>query len=466
MRDWLLERVTLAAVLCAGCAGAPEIQEAPADLTAPDHALARTPRSASSASYASYAFCEGNLGYVDACAGGTTVTLPEAGVALPFMFTLYGTTAAQVNLARNGQITVGTTPLDAVGTAVALPSTSAPHPVIFPFWDNLKYGTGGQICYQALGAAPYRQLVVEWQNMTFAAGNGSVPPSSLDFEAYLFEGTGEIDTVYNAMNGTSTSSGRESGAQATVGIQDETGTVATAQYQVSTYGTGSSYSYVPGACVFCVIDSTRYPAGTVSPTDACQVCAPSSSTSAWSSASDGTTCPGGTCAAGTCTTTGTGTGGGAGGSTSNSASGAGGGGAGGSTINSASSSGGAGGSTSSTTGSGAGGSTSSTSGGGGGTSSSASGGGGTGGSTTISGSVAGSGGAAGGSTSSTTGSGNGGENSASSSSGTPSGAPSSGGCTCEMMGGAQPRAAWLLVALPLLRRRRRLVRRRAIELEL
>ncbi len=57
----------------------------------------------------------------------------------------------------------------------------------------------------------------------------------------------------------------------------------------------------PDAPAFCVIGGSSYPGGTVNPSDACQVCDPSKSTSAWSSAPDGKSCASGeVCSSGTC----------------------------------------------------------------------------------------------------------------------------------------------------------------------
>jgi hypothetical protein len=201
--------------------------------------------------YADYTLSFGNLGYMDACSGGTVVTgNSKTGIALPFDFTIYGVNTSTVNIARNGQLTFGSTALTVSNSPIALPSTSAPHPVLFTFWDALKYGTGGQMCYQTVGTAPGRQFLVEWQNMTFSAGAGATtsPPASLDFEAYLYEGSGEIDTVYNTMTGNSGTNGRENGATAQVGIQDSTGTISTSEFQDDlgdSYGSGNAYSYIP-----------------------------------------------------------------------------------------------------------------------------------------------------------------------------------------------------------------------------
>jgi hypothetical protein len=198
--------------------------------------------------FANYTFGFPNLGYVDACSGGTSFTNPsKPAIALPFDFTLYNVNASQVNVARNGQVTLGTTALTASGTSLALPTTSAPHPVLFTFWDSLAVGAGGQMCFQTIGSAPNRQFVIEWRGMNFSTGAGSSPASSLDFETYLYEGTGEIDTVYNSMVGGSTSGGRETGTSATVGVQDETGTISTSEHDIADYGTGNAWSYIPSA---------------------------------------------------------------------------------------------------------------------------------------------------------------------------------------------------------------------------
>jgi hypothetical protein len=207
--------------------------------------------------FADYTFSFPNMGYTDVCSGGTAILGPDdevapgtptsstTAVALPFDFTLYNTNSSTVNIGVNGQITLGDATPTASGTSVALPSASAPQPAFFPFWDDLSFGSSGQICYQTLGTAPSRMFAIEWRGMTFAGGPGSSPPSSLDFVTYLYEGTSEIDTYYNSMVGGAGSGGRETGTTATVGMQDETGTVSTSEHDVADYGTGSGWSYIP-----------------------------------------------------------------------------------------------------------------------------------------------------------------------------------------------------------------------------
>src|SRR5262249_7351125 len=65
---------------------------------------------------------------------------------------------------------------------------------------------------------------------------------------------------------------------------------------------GAGQSCASGSCEdVCFIGSVLYPAGTLNPVDACQACTPTSSITAWSDLADGTTCGAGhVCAGGSC----------------------------------------------------------------------------------------------------------------------------------------------------------------------
>ncbi len=193
--------------------------------------------------FGSYTFGFSNASYVDACSGGTSSTSPEASATLPFNFSLFSTNDTAIKFSRNGQIALGSTALTASGTSLALPSSSAPHPALFTFWDDIDYGSGGMLCYQTVGSAPNRQFVVEWRGMDFRSG--PAVGSSLDFEALLSEGTGNVDLVYNTMMGTDSSAGREAGAQATVGIQDEAAVSSAGENDTQDFGSGNAWSLAP-----------------------------------------------------------------------------------------------------------------------------------------------------------------------------------------------------------------------------
>ena len=177
----------------------------------------------------------GNEGYMDACTGGTSVRpASTVSVTLPFDFNLYevnsSTASSTVKICTVGGIAVGTTAT--CPSPFTVPTEAGqPKPSLFAFWDQLKFGTAandkapadgtpaqGQICYQTIGSAPNRMEVIEWRNMDFF--NTPDQGSSLNFEVYLYEGTGEVDIVYNSMNdaaGDATS--RAEGVQALVGTQ-------------------------------------------------------------------------------------------------------------------------------------------------------------------------------------------------------------------------------------------------------
>ncbi len=194
----------------------------------------------------------GNMNYVDACTGGTAITSGNSTtVALPFDFTLFNANNTSIKLCQVGGFAVGggTCPSN-VTTAISLPSATVGNPVFFAFWDKLKYGTAandkapadvvkaaGRICYKTVPGfttAPNRIEVIEWRNMQFTAAPGL--KDSLDFEAFLYEGTNEIDVYYeNMAAGAGDAAGRNTCDDAAAGLKcwiggqgkDSAGTVLT-----------------------------------------------------------------------------------------------------------------------------------------------------------------------------------------------------------------------------------------------
>jgi MYXO-CTERM domain-containing protein len=116
--------------------------------------------------------------------------------------------------------------------------------------------------------------------------------------SYVFDGTGCCisSSVYNSGT-TNPSDSCEvcTPATSTTAWSDEpTGTSC---------NSGTEVCSATGTCIDdCYIGTTLYPAGTVNSTNACQVCTPGTSISAWSNEPAGTTCNSGTevCSAGAC----------------------------------------------------------------------------------------------------------------------------------------------------------------------
>ena len=154
---------------------------------------------------------------------------------LPFTFTIYDTDASHIAFSPRGVVTFGTSATDAEsrqttsGQNLGLPSTSAPRPALFAFWDDIRVndflsaidGTPGQMCYKVVGSVPYRKVVVGWEDFRF--GN-SLKTDNLNFSAVLYEATNRVEVLYHQM--VSTDVLRAAGGSATIGVQDASGSKA------------------------------------------------------------------------------------------------------------------------------------------------------------------------------------------------------------------------------------------------
>ncbi|HEY0606722.1 MAG TPA: carboxypeptidase regulatory-like domain-containing protein [Herpetosiphonaceae bacterium] len=136
-------------------------------------------------------------------------------VDLPFSFSFYGQDYTAAYVATNGYLNF----LAANSTLanVAIPSTGTPNGAIYPFWDDLFVDAETSVRTQLLGTSPSRQFVIEWRNVR-PYGDTT---RRMDFEVILHE-NGRILTQYRNL----AADGREQGNSATVGIENQTGTVA------------------------------------------------------------------------------------------------------------------------------------------------------------------------------------------------------------------------------------------------
>jgi len=158
--------------------------------------------------------------------GMTSLTLANDGVSaaqtLPFTFNYYGKNYSQIYVGANGLIGFTNAGLTN-GLNSDLPSTNTPNTVIYPFWDDLNPALGGQIWIGFLGTAPNRKTVVSWVDVPHAITTGG-QLTRLTFQAILHE-TRQIGFQYLQVQ-----SGRStliSGKSATIGAEDDTGTLAT-----------------------------------------------------------------------------------------------------------------------------------------------------------------------------------------------------------------------------------------------
>jgi CSLREA domain-containing protein len=154
--------------------------------------------------------------YVDA-----TNVLPLSGddasldVPLPFPVKLYGQSYTNANVSTNGFLSfMGP---DARWWNWWLPEPAAPNGAIYPFWDDLYVDAGASVRTQTVGAAPNRQFVVEWRDVTFYDDRNR----RVRFEVVLQESGPILMQYANVAN-----DDRARGGSATIGIENQTGEVA------------------------------------------------------------------------------------------------------------------------------------------------------------------------------------------------------------------------------------------------
>lgn len=206
-------------------------------------------RVVASLTYVTYAQALSFRPFENACSGGTALgkVSGNATVTLPFKFTLHNTTATSVNFNKRGHATFNSVQPSASGTNVQLPSSSAPRPGAFVFWDAIDYGTAAasQICHKTIGTAPARRFVMTWVDMNFdSTVSATEKPSHMTFSMVLNEGSDEIDVNYNAMTGPGGRT-RFRGSSATVGVQTEAGTVGTGTFNNGQYLSNTAWTFIP-----------------------------------------------------------------------------------------------------------------------------------------------------------------------------------------------------------------------------
>jgi uncharacterized repeat protein (TIGR01451 family) len=131
---------------------------------------------------------------------------------LGFEFEFYGNRYSQIYVNSNGMVLFGEG--SAAYGNVRVGNPAKPNNYIAALWDDLDPSPEG-IYLAVVGEAPNRRAVVEWRDIITPYDG-----QSQTFEVVLFEGSNEVLLQYLEINGP-----RGSGASATVGIEDASGTV-------------------------------------------------------------------------------------------------------------------------------------------------------------------------------------------------------------------------------------------------
>ncbi|WP_154795410.1 S8 family serine peptidase [Occultella kanbiaonis] len=164
-------------------------------------------------------------------------------VELPFAFPFYGGSYSTAYVSTNGHVNF-LAAITAYANA-ALPTAAAPNAAVYGFWDDLTFGNGGTAYTATTTIDGEDAFVIEYRDVS--------PFSSTDtvsFSITLFAG-GDVEIGYGPAS--NAENPRLLGNSATVGIENESGTVAS-QYSFNepVLATGSSvrYELPPNGTVF------------------------------------------------------------------------------------------------------------------------------------------------------------------------------------------------------------------------
>jgi hypothetical protein len=148
--------------------------------------------------------------------GATAATAAQAdfgiATAIPigFTFSYLGTPYTTFSVASDGWMSFTATA--GSGTNTNLFSTATPNATLAPWFDDI---TSTSVLYRTSGTPGAQTCVIQWNATSF--WNSTRP---IEFQVILYEGTNEIEFIYNAASTVGASSTSES---ASIGIESQTG---------------------------------------------------------------------------------------------------------------------------------------------------------------------------------------------------------------------------------------------------
>ena len=137
------------------------------------------------------------------------------GQYMPFSFTFYGKSYNRVFVGSNGLIGFSSSGIY-LNNNTDIPNRNWPNCAIYPYWDNLNPGNGGNVTIGTVGSMPNRQFVISWVNVPYYGSS----TARFSFQAILCEGTNDIIFQYKEVSSTASIG---AGRSATIGVEDETG---------------------------------------------------------------------------------------------------------------------------------------------------------------------------------------------------------------------------------------------------
>jgi hypothetical protein len=167
---------------------------------------------------------------------GTELTLYDNGdmgdtedISLPITFKFYGEEYNTATICSNGWLTPGHTDINSFMNWY-IPGPPGPSPIIAPFWDDLKMGSGDVYWYYD---STQNYVIVEWDHLQNDYNNAEETFQVILYDSNFYPtstGDSEIKFQYKVVNNVDQGSYGGGwyvyhGQYATVGIEDHTGTV-------------------------------------------------------------------------------------------------------------------------------------------------------------------------------------------------------------------------------------------------
>ncbi len=186
--------------------------------------------------------------FVDVSATGTPLDLTDDGAAaitMPFAFSFYGASSSNLCIGNNGGILFNVASCSSFPyNNQALPTASLSNPAILPYWDDML--PNGTVYYGAVGTAPNRQFVIEYQNK-FVYGDSGDPTgqTGATFEAVLNEADGSIDFEYETATFGGAGANYDNGVSATVGLQSTSAFANQYSYNTASLSDGFAIHWTP-----------------------------------------------------------------------------------------------------------------------------------------------------------------------------------------------------------------------------
>jgi hypothetical protein len=165
---------------------------------------------------------------------GNNANIGSFVVGLPWIFTFFGVAYNIIGMNSNGYLQMGGL-VNNVDFNIPVPGAGVPNQACYGFWDDLVPNLNpNNVRSQILGVQPDRRLVISFNGIPLASGQGTV---TFQFALYEAAGGNAIRIQYLTMTGA-----QATGTLATVGIENVGGTLGLSYLQDGFPATNDLYS--------------------------------------------------------------------------------------------------------------------------------------------------------------------------------------------------------------------------------